>query len=145
MKLIVKNELSGGLAKFDIKQKEVMENALIKSGVQLLNWISNGSPSNSRVPPIKTGRLRGSGSVFFGNRLIDSTGSYANKEFSGKENIITIGYNTSYAAKLHEKRWKPGPVSMQSGDVGNKWIESHLKSDGKAWVKYIAKLMEKSL
>jgi hypothetical protein len=145
MELIIRDELSPGLIKFKKVSDKVMKVAVEKAALQFLNWIVNGSPTNSRVPPILTGALRGSGSVFVEAKLISTTGGQANTSYSGQKMVTTIGFNTVYAARLHETEWNPGPVSVQSGDVGNKWIESHLKSDGKAWLKFIATLMEKKL
>ena len=39
--------------------------AMAAVGLQLINNIANGSKGNPIVPPILTGLLRGSGSVFF--------------------------------------------------------------------------------
>jgi hypothetical protein len=145
MRLKIKSDIDKGLLKFEKVSKEAIKEALEKGALQYINWIVNGSPNNSRVPPVLTGTLRGSGSVFVGDKLIKTTGDSANTSYSGKDKVTTIGFNTEYAAKLHETEWKPGLVSIQSGDVGNKFIESHLKSDGEAWLKFVATLMRKRL
>jgi hypothetical protein len=145
MELIVENTLDEGLKELKKKFPELKKQALMKGGLQLINWIVNGSPKNSRVPPIKTGQLRAAGSVFVGKELVDTTGKWANTSYNEKEDVTTIGFNTAYAAKLHETEWEPGPRSLQSGDVGNKYIESHLKSDAKAWLEFVGKLIKKGL
>ena len=145
MKLVVEDTLTKGLKDLEKEFPDIKRDALKKAGLQLINWIVNGSPKNSRVPPIKEGQLRASGSVFVGSELVDETGKFANRAHSDKEDITTVGLNTAYAARLHETEWEPGPVSQQSGDVGNKFIESHLKSDGKMWLEFVAKLLRGAL
>jgi len=106
--------------------------------LQLLNYTNQGSANDPTVPPIKTGNLRGSGSVFIGSFLVQITrgeygvGTPATSTNTTNLDHITIVYNTSYAAKLHESfNWSPGPGSEKSGDVGNKWLEKHLFADSK--------------
>lgn len=130
--------------------------AKIVIALTLLNNIMHGSPKNPVVPPIKWGILRGSGSVFVGTELIQTTrGEAGNGDGTPATNIsgvdddtITIGINTSYAARMHEGlepagNLKPGPVSRQSGDVAGKFIESHLESDGKDLVGLYAQVLKK--
>lgn len=119
-----------------------------KVGLQLLNWTLEGSSNESVVPPILDGILRGSGSVFVGSKVVgDSKSDYPqgtpNKSYTAHRDVITIGFNTAYAAKLHEKEWQPGPVSLQSGDTGNKYIERHLKADGEDLVALYAEFFKK--
>lgn len=137
----VENTLTAGLKKF--KRKLALEKTGgvdfgIKRdiGLQLINWIVNGSAKSDRTPPVKHGILRGSGSVFVGGHFVgDTRAGYPegtpNTSYSGPMDLITIGFNTSYAVYMHEKNWNPGPVSSQSGDTGNKFVEMHLKADGK--------------
>lgn len=106
-----------------------------KVGLQLLNWTLEGSAKEKVVPPILDGILRGAGSVFVGSKMVGTSrskypGGTPNLSYAGHRDLITIGFNTAYAAKLHEKQWNPGPVSQQSGDTGNKYIEKHLVADG---------------
>jgi hypothetical protein len=143
---IVQNDIPDRLKKYfkmtkpggsaDIAGKTAM-------GIQLINNIMNGSPKESVVPPVKSGELRGSGSVFVGSKLVHSVEKVKGKgnpntSHTAKINTVTVGINTSYAAILHEKpfsetkmkgSWSPGPVSKKSGDVGNKFVEKHLKAD----------------
>ena len=129
--------------------KKTDKNARIKVGVQMLNWIANGSPNNSTVPPVLTGLLRGSGSVFYGSVLVGVTPTYngqgePNRSHSEREGVLTVGFDTAYAARMHETSWNPGPVSQQSGDTGNKFIEKHMQSDKKDLLKLYAVLMKKA-
>jgi len=121
-----------------------------KVGLQLLNWTLEGSAHEKVVPPILDGILRGSGSVFVGSKIVGTSVSKyphgtPNRSYTGHRDLITIGFNTIYAAKLHEKEWNPGPVSKQSGDTGNKYIEKHLIADGKDLVKLYAEFMKKDI
>ena len=118
---------------------------------QLLNWSNQGSANDSVVPPIDTGNLRGSASVFIGSVLVQNTrGEYGEGTplltHSDTNNVITIIYNTAYAAWLHENPmgevWQPGPKSVLSGDVGDKWLERHLKADGASLLEMYASLLK---
>lgn len=133
--VIVKNTLSPGMKKYFTIHNRVHKKAAGAMGLQLLNNIVNGSPQESVVPPKKTGHLRASGSAFVGSELVGDTRNQGgdgspNLSHSDKENIITVGFDTPYAARMHEETWTPGPVSEQSGNVGNKFIEKHLQKDG---------------
>lgn len=141
----IKDNLSKGLKKFVASNPKVQEEALIKAGLQLINWIVNGSPKESIVPPVLTGALRGSGSVFVGSKFISATPDESgkgtpNNSYSGAPNTITVGFNTAYAAKLHEESFNPGPRSKQSGNVGNKYIRKHLQADRDLLFAFIAKI-----
>lgn len=114
---------------------------------QLLNWSNQGSANDSVVPPIDTGNLRSSASVFVGSALVQNTRwEYCEGTplltHSDTNNVITIIYNTAYAARMHEDTWEPGPGSQQSGDVGNKWLERHLKADGASLLEMYAALLK---
>ena len=123
------------------KNKIANEAGLMALGLQLLNNVVNGSPNESTVPPIFQGYLRGSGSVFLEKKLLATSAKYGytartadvrpNESYAGRKNQVTIGFNAPYATKMHETEWEPGPVSKQSGDVGNKFLEKHLKKDKK--------------
>ena len=74
--------------------------------------------------------------------------------YDGKPDTITIGFNTSYAARMHESNWTPGGqkpsrvaqnIPGLTGDVGNKFIQKHLQADGKALVQMYAILLKKEL
>lgn len=153
--VIIENSIGPGIARFKKKSKIVMENALAKGGLQLINWVVNGSPSETVVPPIRDGLLRGSGSVFVGSKFISATPRVMGKgdpakSYSGKKNTITIGFNTDYAAAIHENLrpagdWQPGPTSQKAGNVGGKFLEKHIFADKDLLFKFIAKLMEADL
>lgn len=166
--IIIKDTLTSRLNDF-FKRSGVDENtgksatahfkASAAVGLQLLNWTINGSSNESTVPPIQLGVLRGSGSVFVNNVLLGDTKSNypdgtPNMEYTESGGGITIGFNTAYAARLHETTWVPGgriPSKQASnnagltGDVGNKFVEKHLKADGKALLGLYADIYKKEM
>lgn len=154
MSIKITNTLSKGLLSYFSKvamnqQAGADFTARARTAMQILSWTNKGSSQESTVPPIKYGILRGSGSVFVGSKLVRTTaGDYQGgtpcTDYSSSDNNITIGYNTAYAARLHERDdWTPGKISTQSGNVGNKWLEKHLAADGPAAMKmYAAELKE---
>lgn len=170
MKGIVKDTLSPGLNEFfkksgiSGKMNRDQSTADFKArqtvGIQLLNWSLNGSSNDSTVPPIQYGVLRGSGSVFVDGVFVgDSKANYSNGKpnkayTANKPGDVTIGFNTEYAARLHETTWTPGGVhpSKQArnnpdmlADVGNKWVEKHLKADGDNLVKLYGVIWSKEM
>lgn len=130
-----------------------------KVGLALLNFVLNGSSQEKVVPPIRWGVLRGSGSVFVDDVLVgDTKGNYPdgtpNTSYQTKPHQVTIGFNTAYAARLHETKWVPGGVvpSKQAvknpgmlTDVGNKFVEKHIVADREVLLKLYAEVMKKEL
>jgi hypothetical protein len=115
-----------------------------KLGLQLINFINNGSANEPVVPPIMFGILRASGSVFVDNILVGDTkalnadGTPATEYNEAKPGDVTVGFNTAYAHRLHETTWTPGGKNPSKqaqnnpgmlSDVGNKFVEKHLSSD----------------
>jgi hypothetical protein len=144
-KFFVKTNIPKRIKKMIKDYPKVREEALTKGGLQMINWIVNGSPRESVVPPVLTGALRGSGSVFVGGKFITATPDESGegtplKSYSAKPNTITWIFNTAYATRLHERKWTPGEVSQQSGNVGNKFIRKHLKADKELLLEFIAKI-----
>ncbi len=144
-RLLIKEDLSKGLRDF-FKYKDPVsrEKGMFAMGLQLLNNVVNGSPNEGSRPPILTGRLRGSGSVFVGNKkigdsLFGADGTPSSSSGEKNPNIITIGFNTKYAARMHEhlspygtpdpKTGKTFTARRDSGTVTGKFLERHLKSD----------------
>jgi hypothetical protein len=134
--------------------------AMRQIAVQALNWCVNGSPALALKPPVFTGNLRGSASVFVGNdfvkdsaamrenlsgqRLKKGERAHPNRELENKINdIITIGFNAQYALRMHEERWNPGKFSSIDGNTGNKYLEKHLQADGKYFTEMYANLLKR--
>ena len=132
-----------------------------KIALQFLQWTNQGSPREQVVPPIATGNLRGSASVFVGPVLIQTTrgeepdGTPATDTDERNMDNVTIVYNTAYAAKLHESMdWTPGgnPPNKEVehnpakvANVGNKWVEKHMKADAQAFFQMYADLLKAEL
>lgn len=166
--MTVKDTLTPGLAGFFKKAGVGKKNdsgtgdfkARQKLGLALLSFVLNGSSKEGVVPPIQWGVLRGSGSVFVDGVLVgDTKASYPdgtpNREYSDQASgQVTVGFNTAYAAHLHETTWVPGGrrPSRQSvsnpgmlGDVGNKFVEKHLRADGEVLLRMYADVFRKEM
>lgn len=128
-------------------------------GLALLNFIVTGSSRESVVVPIQFGQLRGGGTVFVGSL---KTGDLKNKypkgnpanTYEAKMDTITVGFTESYTARLHETTWTPGGKNPSkqalgnpaiTGDVGNKFIEKHLRADGVTLTKMYASFIKRML
>jgi len=138
-----KSDLDKGLKLYETKTSKSHNIAAKKVGLQLLNYIVNGSPSEGVTPPILTGTLRGSASVFLGNELVQQGPNGPPSTSGNKKDTIRIIFNVPYAARMHEERWNPGPVSQQAGNVGNKFISKHVDGDKTDLMKMYAKLIKK--
>lgn len=152
---LISENVSLGLKKF-FKKIDPMarEKGLIAFGLQLINNSVNGSPNESVRAPIRDGRLRGSGTVFVGSKKVGDTtfmgkgGTPATSYTERNPNITTVGFNTEYAANMHEnikpygKQFTPGGHGGRSpsyvADVAGKFLERHLKSDRKELTKLFA-------
>ena len=139
--------LINGLTTFSrIIDPKAREKGLFALGLQLLNNTVNGSPQEPSRPPILTGRLRGSGSVFLGNKKIGDSlfagagqGTPSTSSGESNKNTVTIGFNTEYAARMHEhldpygtpdpKIGKTFKAHRDAADVTGKFLERHLKAD----------------
>lgn len=129
------------------KERSAMEKSCAAVGLQLLNFCANGSPAESVKPPIESGYLRGSGSVFVNGKFISATppvnglgnplGSFS-VGIRPNEKEITVIYNTEYAGRWHENPFVPGGMIPSKAarnnpaitkNVGYKWVEKHLIAD----------------
>jgi len=154
-----KNGLLAGLEKFFETYEKQSEIAKKKVALQLLNFVSNGSLNCSIVPPKLNGMLRASGSVFVGSELIKTTtesgGTPATDHSEPDDMTITVGYNTPYAARMHEhldpsgsadpivgRPLHQGVISQQSGDVDAKFLEKHIELDGPTLTKMYADIVK---
>lgn len=121
-----------------------------KVALQMLDYIIQGSPRENITPPLLHGILRGSASVFVGNIMVKANGNDANRNHSDNINTITIGFDAAYAARMHEhmvpsntpdpimgKLFQPSERSKSAGG-GGKFVEAHLKADGKTLLELYA-------
>lgn len=142
-------EVERNIKKLARKSPAAFEKAMAIAGLTFLDWANNGSSRESRKPPIKWGFLRGSSSVFLGNKLL---GAYeqednreANRSHSEKPFTLTWGWNAEYATNMHETDYQPGEHSERDGDAGNKWLEKHIRADRDALMEMTAKTVKKEL
>lgn len=149
---IISNTIPQNTKRYFKLTDKATDKALAAGGLQLLNNIVNGSPASPAVPPKLTGHLRGSGSVFVGSKFVgDSsqfeTGGTPNKSYSeSNDKIITVGFDTPYAAKMNEQigvTLKLGPVSQQSGNVEFHFMQKHITGDSKEILQLIADITKK--
>jgi len=157
-KISFTNTMSGGFKSYEMKSgigaptsMGADKKAKVAMALQLLNWTINGSGRVNVTPPIKDGILRGSGSAFVCGELIGDTktnypSGMPNTSYSNQDpEEIVVGFNTAYAARMHETNWTPGPASVQAGDVGNKFLEKHMNADGKDLLALYAAIVRKEM
>lgn len=144
---------------FTIDSMKAFDRAQAKGGIQMMTWMNAGSPKSSATPPIRWGVLRGSATVFVGQKLIaihqQNIKAGGNetpdplKSYNGKPGIITVVWNTDYAFKMHEERGKTwqdlGPFSVQAKNATDKWAEKHLSADKEILYKFIALMFKKDM
>ena len=109
-------QLAAGLARWSREIVEALGEGMGQAGAQLLNDATQEIPT----VPLLTGYLRGSGSVFVNGKIIATSpqggagGSPATSdEYAEREGqiICRVGFNTVYAAVMHEGRWRTGPLA----------------------------------
>ena len=122
-----------------------------EAGDTFIHNVATGLGVNTVAPPILTGRLRGSGSAYVaGKKVADTSDTYSagtpatNNIFMLKRNVI-IYFNTEYAARWHENPFNPGPISEMAGDAKDKYVESHLSTDGPELAEKYAEFMKKEV
>jgi len=135
------------LAAVEATREADLRFALAQAAVQMMTWMNTGSPNEPLKPPIRFGTLRGSASVFVGSKLIGIAPSEGGEPtpataYSANANIITVVYNTSYAAKMHEWKGGWGKYTRQDGSAGAKWIEKHIAADGPLAMQGIAEILK---
>lgn len=121
--------------------------ALAQVAIQMMTWMNTGSPNEPLKPPIRFGTLRGSASAFVGKKLIGVAPNEGGSPtpataLSAGDYIITVVYNTEYAAKMHEWKGGWGKYTRQDGSAGAKWIEKHIAADGPLAMAGIAEILK---
>lgn len=124
-----------------------MTEAMEKAGIEFIRWCNVGSPNESAVPPIRWAILRGSCSVFVGDKLvsifqppegIDGEPTPAMTNDNPKQLEMKIVYNTDYATKVHEDLdLKYSQRSLVAG-AQKKWLEKHCAADADDFWKLVA-------
>jgi hypothetical protein len=119
-----------GLDLADRKVREAARRGLGKAGIALMNMAVMNVP---RVP-IDEGTLRGSGSVHVNGTLLATSPNVGGKPTpntsplprSGAEMIeATVGFNTPYAAHLHEHP----EYDFTDSRSGGKYLETKMNSE----------------
>lgn len=117
-----------------------IEKGMGKAGLQLMNDAVMQSPT----VPLDEGTLRASGSLFVANKLMDTSGQSRKRgtpalehqeKASEDQTIAVVGFNTPYAARMHEgigiKNWsEPGS--------GPKFLEAKMANNRKDYMKIVA-------
>ena len=126
-----------GLHKLMKQSPKAFNKSLAVAGLQFLNWANNRSKNESAKPPIRFGVLRGSSSVFVGNKLIGIQPQNVKehgiptpaKSYNGRTDTMTVVWNTDYAKKMHEWKGNWSKYTIQDSNAGNKWLEKHISKD----------------
>lgn len=125
----------------DVVRRQVPEATEKGIGVAMLQML-NDCVMEVPTVPIKEGWLRGSGSIFVQNKLVSVSKhgkkKYANTDFSeyiGNERLIgVIGFNTPYAAKMHEGIG----YNFTDPSAGAKYLESKMLRNKDTYMLIIA-------
>jgi hypothetical protein len=140
------SDLLDGLRRFENEFKRRVERGLAKAGMRCLRDCVMDMPT----VPVDEGTLRGSGSVFVGNRLVGTSekrgsGGTPATEIGAtlaRNNLTaTIGFNTPYAAYQHEGHRADGSHSVTEytePSAGPKFLENKLNGNRDDYMAIIA-------
>lgn len=138
-------QFEAGLARWSREYQQNLVKAMGQAGMMLLNEAVMDAPT----VPMETGDLRGSGSVFVNGKL---TGTSENQGSGGSparsveyqarpgEVICHMGFNTVYAAVMHEGRWQTGPMAgveirnWSEPNSGKFFLSAKLAANGEKYV-----------
>lgn len=131
-----------------IGAREDAEKALTQAGLMLLR----DSIMEQPTVPLDEGTLRGSGSVF-----VEGVNTYTSQEYAeggtpdpatmhGKEHgqdmiECVVGFNTPYAAHLHEHP----EYNFQEESAGGKYLETPWLTNGKLYFQLVRDTLRRSL
>lgn len=143
------------LEKLARKSPKAFNSAMKKGAIQFLTWANTGTGVSTKKPQIRWGVLRGSSSAFVGGELVETFEQplkpgapdkpTPNETHTAPPTVMTFGWNTDYAAKMHEWKGGKGSFTQQDGDAGPKWLEDHLKADRDLLMEVIGKEFKKDL
>ena len=129
-----------GLDLADTAVRAAARRGMGKAGLELMR---NAVMGVEKVPHDE-GTLRGSGSVFVGNRLLGTSESQGDGhgtpsrdlgvQFGQEEMVGTVGFNTPYAAYLHEH---PEFDFTEEG-TGGKYLEKKLNAHREKYMGLVA-------
>lgn len=143
------------LKKLAKQSPKMFSKAMEVGGIQFLTWANTGTGKTPKKPPIRYGVLRGSSSVFVGNKLVtiyqqsispgaDEAPSPATSH-QAPMHTMTAVWNTNYAVIMHEHKGNWGPITSQDTNAGSKWVEENLKANKDLLMEVIAKNFKKRI
>jgi len=122
---------------------DLTEKGLGKAGLQVLNDCLMQAPT----VPLKEGTLRGSGSVFVQNKFIGMSERTRKKgtptrslamPLKSSEFVAVIGFNTKYAAIVHER-----PKRFTEPSSGNKYLSLKLSKNKNLYMEIVSDTIKK--
>jgi len=139
------SHFTNNLREITKQMSKIIDEAKTIVAIQMLTYMNIGSPNTNAKPPIRWGVLRGSSTAFVGNRLVGTFSPTADKitSYSGSKDEITIVFNTSYAAKMHEWDGGWGKFTLNDTGAGAKWVEKHINADGPLLLSLFAEEVKK--
>lgn len=135
---------------FDVLMKNVIQAIMKKGMLQAGRMLLRDAIMEEPMVPLDEGTLRGSGSVFVNNELVGTSGdlgqevstpaSADDQPIPADTVIGTVGFNTPYAAHLHEHP----EYEFQHAGTGGKYLESKLVN-GNLYFQAIADVVKEEL
>lgn len=108
------SDFNRGMARWEREYRAALVEGMGRAGGMLLKDAKDEMPT----VPKDTGNLRGSGSVFVNNALFlaeqeaDGTPAMSDQvPIDPGRIVVRVGFNTVYAAVMHEGRWETGPLA----------------------------------
>lgn len=136
---------------FDDRLKKLVEQSAPKAIEQGLGkaggqWLNDAVMKRPTVP-LKEGTLRGSGSVHVNGKFVmESPHGKKGKAntgptLKGKLDFVQVGFNTPYAARLHEG------INMNFSERGSgpKFLEQKMKERKKLYLRIIANSLKEAM
>lgn len=141
------SQLKAGLERWGREVLEALAEGLGQSGMQLLNDATQELPT----VPLRTDFLRGSGSVFVNGELVGTSAQGEGSPATEDENrgddakiVCRVGFNTAYAAVMHEGRWETGPLAgkeiqnYSEPGSGKYYLSRPLEENGEEYIRNAA-------
>lgn len=146
------SELVKGIEVFDKRAAQ----ALYQGAGQAASALLNDAITKSPAVPEDEGTLRGSGSAFVNNNLVDTAkdvGGHPTPASKLDDPIVpgtitgTVGFNTPYAAYQHEGERQDGTHKVQNythSGTGAKFLEKPLFENAQDYKAVVAKALRKA-